>query len=107
MRDIATRFAVSDERYIIVSDLNKRPAGCSLIICEMGEGKRQGTLILHVPGGAPITAPLTWVQVENGVASDAFTLAKPMCPRVARADSAPSKRKPRRAARVVRQHDAN
>ena len=78
-RTIAERIAATDPRHYTVSARRWRSGlgGSSSTTCATAGERRR-----RVPGrrarpGFPIAAPVTWRQVEAGIAADAFSLASP------------------------------
>jgi bifunctional non-homologous end joining protein LigD len=76
---IAQRLAATDvERYVTVADPAKRRGRIFIDYLRNGRGTTAvGAYSPRARPGFPIAAPVTWWQVENGVHSDAFTMARP------------------------------
>lgn len=75
-REIASRFARRDSRYIVVSNLKQRPG--HLFIDYLRNGRGQTAVGAYSPRarpGFPVAAPLTWSQVAKGARSDLFSMS--------------------------------
>ena len=75
-KEIATRFARGDARWVVTSSLKAR--GGHLFIDYLRNGRGQTAVGAYSPrarAGFPVAAPLTWAQVRRGVRSDAYSLS--------------------------------
>ena len=78
-RTIAERIAATDPRHYTVSaSMAQRPGRLFIDYLRNGRGtKAAGAWSPRARPGFPIAAPVTWRQVEAGIAPDAFSLASP------------------------------
>jgi bifunctional non-homologous end joining protein LigD len=75
-RDFAAEFAKRDRRYTISSTVNRKGR---LFIDYLRNGRGSsavGVFSPRVRPGFPVSYPVTWNEVENGVTPDAMTLSK-------------------------------
>jgi bifunctional non-homologous end joining protein LigD len=75
-RAFAARMAARDpERYVTSAALAKRPGRLFIDYLRNGRGTTAiGTYSPRVREGFPVAAPVTWRDVERGIAPDAFTM---------------------------------
>jgi bifunctional non-homologous end joining protein LigD len=93
-RRFAERLAAEDARYITSAALADRPGRLFIDYLRNGRGTTAiGAYSPRARPGFPVAAPITWRDVENGIAPDAFTMDAP--PRARRPPEA-------RRARAVR-----
>jgi bifunctional non-homologous end joining protein LigD len=78
-REIAQRIAAVDrERYTVSASLARRPGRLFIDYLRNGRGTTAvATYSPRVRKGFPIAAPVTWKQVEQGIAPGAYTMAEP------------------------------
>jgi bifunctional non-homologous end joining protein LigD len=78
-RALAERLAATDRgRYTVSASMAQRPGRLFIDYLRNGRGTTAaGAWSPRVRPGFPIAAPVTWRQVEAGIAPDAFTLASP------------------------------
>jgi bifunctional non-homologous end joining protein LigD len=78
-REIASQIAEADpKRYTISAALGHRPGRLFIDYLRNGRGTTAvATYSPRVREGFPIAAPVTWKQIEQGIAPDAFTMAEP------------------------------
>jgi len=77
-RGIAQRLARTEpDRYTISAALEDRPGRLFIDYLRNGRGTTAvGAYSPRARPGFPISAPITWKDVERGVRSDQFTMAK-------------------------------
>jgi bifunctional non-homologous end joining protein LigD len=77
-RDVAEQVAKTDPRRYTLSATADREGRLFLDYLRNGRGTTAiGAFSPRAWPGFPIARPVTWAQVRPGVASDAFTMAKP------------------------------
>jgi bifunctional non-homologous end joining protein LigD len=78
-RTIAERIAATDRsRYTVSASMAQRPGRLFIDYLRNGRGTTAaGAWSPRARPGFPIAAPVTWRQVEVGIAPDAFSLASP------------------------------
>jgi bifunctional non-homologous end joining protein LigD len=78
-RGIAERLAATDRaRYVTSAALAKRPGKLFIDYLRNGRGTTAiGAYSPRARPGFPVASPVTWPDVENGLRSDAFTMAEP------------------------------
>lgn len=70
--------ATAPERYVTSAALTKRPGRLFIDYLRNGRGTTAiGAYSPRARAGFPIARPVTWAQVERGIASDAFTIEHP------------------------------
>jgi bifunctional non-homologous end joining protein LigD len=76
---IAERLAATDrERYVTSAELPKRPGKLFIDYLRNDRGTTAiGAYSPRAREGFPVAAPVTWCDIERGLRSDAFTMAKP------------------------------
>jgi bifunctional non-homologous end joining protein LigD len=81
-RSLVQRIAGADpRRYTISAAMPQRSGRLFLDYLRNGRGTTAvGTYSPRARPGMPIAAPVTWRQVEAGIAPDAFTIAHPFRP---------------------------
>jgi bifunctional non-homologous end joining protein LigD len=78
--------ATAPERYVTSAALAKRPGRLFIDYLRNGRGTTAiGAYSPRARPGFPIARPVTWPQVERGIASVAFTMARPSRPLPVRA----------------------
>ena len=81
--DFARRIAVelaahNPDRYVTSAELVKRPGKLFIDYLRNGRGTTAiGAYSPRTRQGFPVAAPVAWRDIENGLRSDAFTMAKP------------------------------
>ena len=75
-REIAQRVAATDaERYTVSAALARRSGRLFIDYLRNGRGTTAvATYSPRVRQGFPIAAPVTWKEIEHGIAPDAFTV---------------------------------
>ena len=78
-RRIAAELAAIDpERYVTSAELAKRPGKLFIDYLRNGRGTTAvGAYSPRAREGFPVAAPVTWRKIEQGLRSDAFTMATP------------------------------
>jgi bifunctional non-homologous end joining protein LigD len=77
-RGLAQRLARSDpERYTLSAATKERPGHLFIDYLRNGRGTTAiGAYSPRAREGFPIAAPVTWKQIERGIAPDAYTIEK-------------------------------
>jgi bifunctional non-homologous end joining protein LigD len=78
-RSVVQRFArTAPDRYTLAADPDERQGRVFLDYLRNGRGTTAiGAWSPRARPGLPIARPVTWKDVENGIAADAFTMAEP------------------------------
>jgi bifunctional non-homologous end joining protein LigD len=70
--------ATNPDRYVTTAELARRPGKLFIDYLRNGRGTTAiGAYSPRAREGFPVAAPVTWRDIENGLRSDAFTMARP------------------------------